>query len=136
MQISGQCHCGHVTYEAEIDPERVTICHCTDCQRLTGSPYRVTVRAAPGALTLTGNAPKVYVKTGTSGRKRLQYFCPECGSPLFTSGEDTQNAPWGIRWGSIDQRRELSPKRQIWCHSATPWAAEAFEGLPGKDMDD
>ena len=42
MRIDGQCHCGFVTYEAEIDPEDVSICHCTDCQRLTGSPYRVT----------------------------------------------------------------------------------------------
>jgi hypothetical protein len=43
MHIDGQCHCGRVTYQAEIDPERVSICHCTDCQALTGSPYRVTV---------------------------------------------------------------------------------------------
>jgi hypothetical protein len=43
MHIDGQCHCGRVTYQADIDPERVSICHCTDCQTLTGSPYRVTV---------------------------------------------------------------------------------------------
>jgi hypothetical protein len=43
MHIDGQCHCGRVAYQAEIDPERVSICHCTDCQTLTGSPYRVTV---------------------------------------------------------------------------------------------
>jgi hypothetical protein len=40
MNIDGQCHCGHVTYQADIDPEKVSICHCTDCQALTGSPYR------------------------------------------------------------------------------------------------
>ncbi|PYE85307.1 GFA family protein [Phyllobacterium leguminum] len=135
MRIDGQCQCGYVTYEAEIDPERVTICHCTDCQRLTGSPYRVTVRALPGTVRLTGNPPKVYVKTAQSGRKRLQYFCPECGSPLFTSGEDPESTPWGIRWGSINQRRELVPTRQIWCRSAVPWAACAFEDLPGSDED-
>jgi hypothetical protein len=135
MKIDGQCHCGYVTYEAEIDPERVTICHCTDCQRLTGSPYRVTVRALPGDILLTGNPPKIYTKTGASGRKRLQYFCPECGSPLFTSGEDAENTPWGIRWGSINQRRELVPTRQIWLRSAVPWAACAFEELPGEEGD-
>jgi hypothetical protein len=43
MEIDGGCHCGRVTYQADIDPERVSICHCTDCQALTGSPYRVTV---------------------------------------------------------------------------------------------
>ncbi len=41
MRIDGQCHCGHVSYEAEIDPDRVSICHCTNCQvreRLILSP--------------------------------------------------------------------------------------------------
>ena len=47
MQIDGGCHCGHVKYEAEIDPDKVVICHCTDCQRLTGSAYRVTA-VTPG----------------------------------------------------------------------------------------
>ncbi len=48
MKIDGHCHCGLVTYEADIDPKRVSICHCTDCQSLTGSPYRVTVICSPG----------------------------------------------------------------------------------------
>ena len=43
MEIDGQCHCGRVTFQADIDPANVSICHCTDCQNLTGSPYRVTV---------------------------------------------------------------------------------------------
>src|SRR5262245_4627881 len=37
MKVDGRCHCGYITYEAEIDPEKVMICHCTDCQTLTGS---------------------------------------------------------------------------------------------------
>lgn len=134
MKIDGQCHCGFVTYKAEIDPERVHICHCTDCQKLTGSPYRVSVRAARDDIRLTGNPPKIYVKTAESGNKRLQYFCPECGSPLFTSSEDAKG-DWGIRWGSIRQRAELQPRRQFWCHSAAPWAAEAFASLPGQEAD-
>ena len=132
MKIDGQCHCGHVSYEAEIDPEQVSICHCTDCQMLTGSPYRVTVIAQPDNIHQTGNEPKIYVKTAENGNKRLQYFCPECGSPLFVSAEDPGSAPWGIRWGSVRQRHELMPRRQIWCRSAIPWA-DAFGDLPGKE---
>jgi hypothetical protein len=40
MKIDGQCHCGMVSFEATIDPARVSVCHCTDCQTLTGSPFR------------------------------------------------------------------------------------------------
>ena len=65
MHIDGQCHCGHVRYEAEIDPDRVSICHCTDCQRLTGSAYRVTATAETDKIRLTANPPKVK----TTGRQ-------------------------------------------------------------------
>ena len=130
MMIDGQCHCGHVTYQAEIDPGRVSVCHCTDCQTLTGSAYRVTATASRDSLRLTGQAPKVYAKVGDNGRKRLQHFCPECGTPLFATGEGADAGEWGIRWGSIRQRRELAPKRQIWCRSALPWAAR-LHALPG-----
>ena len=88
---------------------------------LTGSAYRVTATASRDSLRLTGAAPKVYAKAGDNGRKRLQHFCPECGSPLFTTGEGADAEEWGIRWGSIRQRQELAPKRQIWCRSALPW---------------
>ena len=51
MHIDGGCHCGFIKYEAEIDPNAVRICHCTDCQTLTGSAYRVTV-AAPWSMNI------------------------------------------------------------------------------------
>jgi len=129
MRIDGQCHCGRVTYEAEIDPQKVSICHCTDCQQLTGSPYRVTVICDSGDVRLTGAHPKVYAKTADNGRTRFQHFCDECGSPLFTSGEGGPD-DWGIRWGSIRQREELRPARQIWCRSAVRWI-NALGELPG-----
>ena len=42
MKVDGACHCGRITFEAEIDPERVRICHCSDCQVLSGSAFRIT----------------------------------------------------------------------------------------------
>lgn len=134
MLIDGQCHCGHVKYEAQIDPVRVTICHCTDCQRLTGGAYRVTAVTQTSNIRLTANSPKVYRKYGDNGRPRLQSFCPECGSPLFTSGEGEDAATTGIRVGTINQRRELRPSRQIWCRSALPWIHD-LQSMPGVEQD-
>ena len=48
MKIDGKCHCGNITFVAETDPGQVIICHCTDCQTLTGTPYRVVVRVPTG----------------------------------------------------------------------------------------
>jgi hypothetical protein len=134
MKIDGQCHCGRVNYEAEIDPEHLSICHCTDCQTLTGSPYRVTVICSGAQIRLAGNAPKIYAKAGDNGRTRFQHFCGDCGSPLFTSGEGGGRDDWGIRWGSIRQRKRLRPMQQIWCRSAMPWIND-LKGLPARPMD-
>ena len=133
MHIVGQCHCGRVSYEADIDPAKVSICHCTDCQSLTGSAYRVNVKCHGGQVRLAGAAPKVYAKIGDNGRTRFQHFCANCGSPLFTSGEEGAD-DWGIRWGSIRQRDQLRPARQIWCRSAVPWLDDVTE-LPGRPTD-
>ena len=133
MNIDGQCHCGLVAYQADIDPDRVSVCHCTDCQTLTGSPFRVTVICSAEQIRMMGTLPKVYAKTGDNGRRRFQHFCPECGSPLFTSGERGPD-DWGIRWGSIRQRDRLTPKWQIWCRSAVPWLDDV-RGLPGRPTD-
>ena len=133
MQIDGQCHCGQITFEAEIDPETVSVCHCRDCQTLTGSPFRVTAICSKADVRLTSGTPKVYGKRGDNGRMRFQHFCADCGSPLFTSGEGGPDDS-GIRWGSIRQRNSLKPMRQIWCRSAAPWIND-LKDLPGRPTD-
>ena len=67
MRIDGGCHCGRICYEAEVDPSTVLICHCTDCQTLSGSAFRTVVPTTEGTFKLLSGTPKVYVKTGESG---------------------------------------------------------------------
>jgi hypothetical protein len=123
MKIQGGCHCGAITYEAEIDPNTVSICHCTDCQTLSGSAYRTNVRATKDAFKLKTGQPKIYIKTAESGNKRAQAFCPECGTPIYaTSPTDPQ--VYGLRVGTIRQRAELRPKTQGWCRSALDWVGD------------
>jgi hypothetical protein len=68
MKVDGRCHCGHIRYEAEIDPDTVAICNCTDCQTLSGSAFRTVVPTKKGSFKLLQGELKIYVKTGTSGR--------------------------------------------------------------------
>ena len=120
MKIEGSCHCGSITYEAEIDPNAVTICHCTDCQTLSGSAFRVVVPAKREGFKLLTGEPKIYVKTGESGRKRVQSFCRDCGTPIY-SAEVTDPKMFSIRVGTAHQRAELPPKVQLWYRSALAW---------------
>ena len=120
MKIDGACHCGRITYEAIVDPALVGICHCTDCQTLSGSTFRVYVPAAKADFRILTGQPKAYVKTGSSGAKRVQAFCPDCGSPIYSAApENPQN--FSIRVGTVRQRHQLIPKSQIWRRSAQAW---------------
>jgi len=129
MHVQGGCHCGYITYEAEVDPEAVRICHCTDCQTLTGSAFRVNVRADKSGFKLLTGQPKTYVKTAESGTKRAHGFCPECGTPIYSTANVSDPDSFGLRVGTIRQRAELPPKKQGWCRSAQGWVMN-LESLP------
>jgi hypothetical protein len=120
MKVDGSCHCGSITFSAEIDPEAVIVCHCTDCQTLTGSAFRVVVRVPREKVEWRGGKPKRYIKTAESGAKRAQAFCSECGTPLYAGAADEQG-PIGLRWSTIRQKAQLKPSKQIWHRSAASW---------------
>ena len=128
MKLSGACHCGSIKITGEADPEKVTICHCTDCQTGTGSAFRVSIPIAGDKFEMTG-APAVYLKTTSeSGNPRAQAFCPTCGSPIYsTSPGAGKQASYMVRVGILDQRGELTPKKQNWFRSARPWVTHMDE---------
>lgn len=128
MKVEGQCHCGNISYEAEIDPEKVHLCHCTDCQALTGSAFRVTVQAPSASFRLLTGQPKTYIKTAASGNRRIHAFCPDCGSPVYACAV-SDPPTYSLRLGCLKQRMQIKPTRQIWCDSALPWAMN-LEDLP------
>jgi hypothetical protein len=134
MKIDGGCHCGVIAYEAEIDPEMVNICHCTDCQTLSGTAFRVSIYASEENFRLTRGEPKIYVKTAESGNKRAQAFCAECGSPIYATSVGEGPKSYGIRVGTARQRDQLPPRRQSWHRSAVAWLPE-LEGLATREKD-
>ena len=122
MHIEGACHCGSVSFSAEVDASRVMVCHCTDCQVLSGAPFRAVVVAPIETFALRGT-PKSYVKVAQSGNRRAQVFCPECGTPLFATAPENPTSVV-IRLGCVKQRAELFPSAQIWQRSAMPWLTQ------------
>ena len=124
MKIDGGCHCGNITYQAEIDPDQVYICHCTDCQSISGSVFRWAVSVAEEDFKLLTGEPKTYVKTAESGATSHQLFCPECASPLYSISIGDGPKFFNIRLGTARQRDELPPKIQYWFRSAQRWLAD------------
>ena len=128
MKVHGQCHCGDIRFEAEVDPANARICHCTDCQVMSGAPFRA-VAAAPIASFAVRGEPKTYIKVAASGNRRAQVFCPECGTPLYAMATENVTSV-SIRLGCVTQRAQLKPAVQIWQHSALPWLGE-LPAIPG-----
>ena len=128
MKIDGGCHCGHIRFEAEVNPDTAGICHCTDCQALSGSAYRPNVRTVKGGFKLLAGQPKIYIKTAESGTKRAHAFCPECGTSIYSTSV-TNPEIYGLRLGTITQKAQLAPKFMAWFRSAQPWAMN-LDALP------
>lgn len=120
MKVDGGCHCGRLSFEAEVDPDKVGICHCTDCQTLTGSAFSLFVPVPRAAFRLRGE-PRVYVKTAESGNRRAQAFCAECGTRLYASADEPDPQVFNLRVGTVRQRAQLPPRLQLWCRSSLPW---------------
>lgn len=132
MKVTGTCHCRQISYEAEIDPELVGICHCDDCQMLTGSAYRVSVPVLAANFRLVTGTPKSYVKVADSGNRRRHSFCPRCGTPVSACADVDDPPSYSLRVGCLRERAELPPQRRIWCKSALPWCAD-ISSLAGSD---
>lgn len=126
MKVDGGCYCGAITFEADIDPEQVRICHCADCQVMSGAPYRANVTVPREKLSLRGT-PKNYVKVADSGNRRVQAFCPECGSGVYSCPDQPDPPVYTLRIGTIRQRAQLAPTTQQWCRSAMEWAEDVHD---------
>ncbi len=127
MEVAGACHCGRITFRAKVNLSSVHVCHCTDCQSLTGSAFRVTAQASEEGFSLTSGNPNFYTKIGGSGAPRLQAFCSNCGSPLYATTPTGSNRIFGIRVGTLREKGQLTPKSEIWCRSKLAWLPDLAE---------
>ena len=135
MKVEGSCHCGQITFEAEVETTRFAICHCSECQTLTGTAFNTALPVSAAKFVVLMGEPRTYVKTAEqSGRKVLRAFCGNCGSPIYRhSLLDPSILMIGI--GSIKQRKAFMPVLQVWKCSALPWVdsianLQAFEKNP------
>jgi hypothetical protein len=137
MKIHGSCHCGQIIFEAQANPARAVLCHCTDCQMMSGSPYRSIVQVKEADFSLLAGEPKPYFKVGDSGNRRELSFCANCGSHLYATSV-TEDVPkgqrtFGIRTGLLRELAQLPPQAQVWCQSKVAWADD-ISHLPGVDQ--
>ena len=117
----GGCLCGDVRYRTVGSPERTTICHCTFCQRLTGSAFLVEPVFATSNVVIEQGALASYEhRSPAHGRRLTVHFCARCGSRIGLSFERFPGFV-GICGGTFDDPHWFKPDRHIFTQTAVPW---------------
>ena len=127
--VTGGCLCGSVRYEYDGGMGPANYCHCTDCRKTTGSAFNIGVRVEAQRFRITTGSPRGFTKAGDSGHHLTRHFCPECGSPLYTSSSRHPEYFY-VKAGSLDDPTLVQPTHQIWMQSIVPWATISPQ-LPG-----
>lgn len=132
--IKGACRCGKVTFSANVEPAFVGVCHCTNCQKETGSAFAVVIGVPTTALTING-AIKTFTSKGDSGKSAFRRFCPECGSGIVHEVEVMAGVSM-IGAGNLDDPSWVKPAMEIFCDSRQPWVSlggdmKQFPKMPG-----
>jgi hypothetical protein len=128
--ITGGCLCGGVRFEITEPLLKMTYCHCTRCQRRTGTAASVQVRVAPGALRFVQGAELVKGwQPPDHGFEKC--FCSECGGALFSRHRD--GTIWSVRMGTLDADPGLQPSHRQFVAYAAAWEPIPEDGIPRFD---
>ena len=90
MKVHGRYHCGAIAYEAEVEPGTVNVCHCLDCQTLTGCAFRANIQAADSFHIIEGS-PRRYTKAADSGARRSCVLRQLRSASLFVRARKSEN---------------------------------------------
>ena len=116
----GGCQCGALRYRVEGKPLALAACHCTDCQRQSGSAFGMSLIVPKDSFRLLAGEPKIFARTAASGRLVNCAFCPACGTRIYHEPaymETTLN----IKPGTLDDTSGLVPGIHVWTKSKQSW---------------
>jgi hypothetical protein len=114
----GECRCGALRFKVTKPPMLTGACHCTGCQRMTGSAYSLTVTVPADGFEVTKGEP---VLGGLRGPVAHHHHCPQCLSWVFTRAEGMD---WfvNIRATMLDDPGWFEPYIELWTSERLPWA--------------
>jgi hypothetical protein len=120
MKLEGGCLCGKVRYSADAEPIFVGVCHCSTCQKGSGTAFNTVVAVPKPTVSFSGTV-STYAGRGDTGNATYRRFCPECGSPVAVEAAVMADIVM-IPVGTLDDASSVQPAMQIYCDSAQPWA--------------
>ncbi|MBT8473537.1 MAG: GFA family protein [Marinicaulis sp.] len=134
IPIEGGCQCGALRYQLSAAPVGMYACHCTNCQKQTGSAFVLSAAIIEATFSFTEGEPSETNWTSDAGNKRYGKFCGSCGNRIV-NGAKPSIGILSLRAGTIDDTSWIKPGGHIWTKSAQPWIKFSeddllFEGQP------
>jgi len=127
MALTGSCLCGQVRFEVSEPPVSANYCHCTRCQKRTGTAASAQARIVAGSLRITSGEELVRAYEPPGGFPKA--FCSVCGSALWSVNPET-NEVSGIRMSAFDDDPGIRPSRRQFVAYAADWEPIPDDGLP------
>ncbi len=127
--LTGGCLCGKVRYRADLEPSTTAVCHCTNCQRQSGSAFSVNVMLPEVMLEIEGELAS-FVDKGESGNIVERKFCSACGSPILSALAAMPGVA-ALKAGTLDDHSAIRPGVQMFCDSRQAWCElDGINALP------
>lgn len=133
-ELTGGCQCGGVRYVIRAAPLGLYACHCTDCQRQSGSAFALSMLVPRESVAITRGTPRTWLRRSESGREIACLFCGDCGTRLYHEPRARPQITV-VKPGTLDQARDLRPVGHIWTSrlqagTVLPPDALCYEGQP------
>ena len=117
---TASCRCGQLTATCEGEPVRVSVCHCLECQKRSGSAFAAQARWPEDRVTVAGEAT-VWQRTADSGHVATYRFCPRCGSTVAYVIEGWPGLI-AVPLGAFADPAFPPPRFSVYEHRKHPWA--------------
>jgi hypothetical protein len=127
LPLTGGCLCGGVRFELHAAPDGASYCHCTRCQRRTGTGASANAGVDGDALRITQGTQLVKSWRHPDGGFE-KCFCSECGSHLFSRNPD-DHSQVGMRMGAFDGDPGVRPSARQFVAYAAAWEPIPDDGL-------
>lgn len=121
------CRCGSLKAECSEEPLRVSVCHCRECQRRTGSAFSAQARFPVGSVTVKGEM-STFVRTADSGSRLTYQFCPSCGSTIAYAIDQWPDVI-AVPLGAFGDEVFPSPAYSIYERRKRPWVSIVDDGV-------
>ena len=117
---TASCRCGQLQATVTGEPVRVSVCHCLNCKKRSGSAFAVQARWSEERVTIKGTS-KSHVVIADSGNRGTFHFCPECGSDVHYEINGKFDGLVAIPLGAFDDPYFLVPKFSVWEERKHDW---------------